>query len=129
MTEATFDPAALMREGIFLSDAVVIEFHEGAARDVYWATLHVGRTAVEIGTVRGPSDIATVLTMAAGVLMERYGYTDGIYISPDRRDRWVLIGPWVLNARLCERPNHLHLGSPAIARTMFNRLSGASDGT
>ena len=113
-------------EPIVLSDRVAIDFHPGAG-GLHWATLHTGTNTTEIGTVRTPRDIDTILTMVAGILIERPQYPDDIYVSADGSERWVLIGSWLLNARLDSKdPNHLTLGSPAVARELFVRRAGWS---
>jgi hypothetical protein len=116
-------------EPIVLSDEVVIDFHPGAG-NTYWATLHVGPNATEVGTVRHGQDIDTVLTITAGILMERMSYPDAVYVSADGTERWVLIGQWLLNARLgSPKPNHLHADTTRQARDVFNRRSGRGKGT
>lgn len=112
-------------EPIEFSPTVAIYFHPGAAPEVSWATLHVGHMDVEIGTVHGDHELDAVLTMAAAVLMERSAHADDIYISPDRSERWVLIGCWLLNARMTSHPNHVRYGTPELARDVFARLSEA----
>ena len=112
-------------EPIEFSSTVAIYFHEGAAPEVKWATLHVGHMDVEIGTVHGEQDMDSILTMAAAVLMERSAHADDIFISPDRSERWVLIGNWLLNARMTSHPNHVRYGTPELARSVFRRLSEA----
>lgn len=108
---------------IAFSDEVAIEFHEGAARGVWWATLHVGPQAIEVGSVRGDDDLDDVLTMAAGILMERSRYADLVYISP-AGDRLVLIGCWVLNARMGSTPTHKRLATGAKAKHAFQLAIG-----
>jgi hypothetical protein len=116
-------------EPIVLSDEVVIDFHQGAG-GMHWATLHTGPNATEVGTVRNGRDINTVLTIVAGILMERTSYPDAIYISADSTERWVLIGRWLLNARLgASKPDHLHAGTTRQARDAFNRRAGRGKGT
>lgn len=117
------DPVA-PRDPIDFSPTVGIEFHRGAG-GISWATLHLGHHAVEIGTVRGPGDLDSVLTMAAGVMMERPHHADDIFVSPDGSERWVLIGPWLLNARMTADPHHVRFGSATLARNVFDRLSEA----
>jgi hypothetical protein len=110
---------------IVFTDRVAIEFHRGAARGVWWATLHIGPQAVEIGTVRGEADIDSVLTMAAGVIMERDTWADDTWVSSDGSERWVLIGTWLLNARMTPHPHHVRYGTEELAREMFLRLREA----
>jgi hypothetical protein len=101
---------------IELSPDVHIDFHEGAARGVYWATLHIGREATEIGSAHTVDDIATVLVMAAGVLLERKAWVDGIHIGES--GRWVLIGRWVLSALLADA-DHTEWDDAPSARVAF----------
>ena len=119
------DESPASRDPIEFSPTVAIYFHAGAVPGVEWATFHVGHMDVEIGTVRGDADLDSILTMAAAVLMERSAHADDIYISPDRSERWVLIGNWLLNARMTSTPHHVRYGTPAMARDMFHRLSKA----
>lgn len=124
------DFAASM-DPIVFSDQVVIDFHPGAHLhdfaypEVWWATLHIGRQAIEIGTVRGLHDLDAMLTMAAGVMMERTTWTDDTYVSADGSERWVLIGSWLLNARMTAHPGHIRFGTHELARDMFLRLQEA----
>lgn len=108
-------------DDIVLSPDVCIEFHTGE-RGVSWATLHVGKhNTVEVGSVRTTADVDSVLTMVAGILLERTAWADDVWVSEDRTERWVLIGSWLLNARLDQKPGHLQAGSPQIARELFDR--------
>jgi hypothetical protein len=110
-------------DSIDLSPDVHIDFHPGAAHGVWWATLHIGREATEIGSVRGADDLSTVLTMAAGVLLERKRYVDDTHVGPS--GRWVLIGRWVLSAVLSQ-PKHLLWEDESSARIAFNIKAGLS---
>lgn len=110
-------------DDVILTNDVCIAFQAGA-RGVHWATLHIGPHTVEVGTVRSEADIDSVLTMTAGILLERQAWADDVWISPDRSERWVLIGQWLLNARMCRDPHHLHLGSAELARALFDRRRG-----
>lgn len=109
-------------EPITLSDNVSIEFYEGAAPGVWWASMHMGRDVTEIGSVHSPADIRTVLTMAAGRLLERPHWADDTHVSEG--GRWVLIGEWVLSAMLSD-PTHVHYGTEQIARDVFDRRANA----
>jgi len=117
------DDSVAPLDPIEFTPTVALDFHPGAVDGVWWATLHIGRQAVEIGTVRGVLDLDSVLTMAAGVIMERPAHADDVFVSPDGTERWVLIGSWVLNARMTSRPNHVHYGSHELARAIFTRLA------
>lgn len=107
-------------DSIDLSPEVHIDFHEGAAPGVYWATLHVGPDTIEIGSARTSGDVSNVLTMAAGVLLERTHWVDDAHIGPN--GRWVLIGCWVLSALLSE-PHHLQWEDTSSARFHFQMKS------
>lgn len=109
-------------ETITLSPDVHIEFHQGH-RGVHWATLHTAYTSTEIGSARTPSDIDNVLTMAAMVLMDRPASATRTFADKATGERWVLVGSWVLSARLGY--DHADLGSPAAALSHFNRLVGS----
>jgi hypothetical protein len=120
----SFDLAALTE--IPLSDSVGIDLHPGAG-GVRWATLHTGPNATEIGTVHTVADLDAVLTIAAAVLMERPHHVDGIWVSPDRTQRWVLIGEWVLTARMGSAPGHMHMATAEQAQAVFTlRSRGAA---
>lgn len=106
---------------IDLSPDVHIDFHAGAG-GVSWATLHTKHMATEIGTAKGPDDVGDVLTMAAAVLMERPAAARRAFADPSTGERWVLIGSWVLSARLGHE--HTHHGDEASAQSHFNRLVG-----
>lgn len=106
---------------IDLSPDVHIDFHAGFG-GVSWATLHTSRAATEIGTARDPNDIDDVLTMAAAVLMDHPASASQTFFDRDTGERWVLIGSWVLSARLGY--DHIRFGDEASARSHFNRLIG-----
>lgn len=108
-------------ESITLSRDVHIDFLPGA-NGVSWATLYTSRSSTEVGSVRSPKDIDDVLTMAAGVLMERPASATRTFADRETGERWVLIGAWVLSARL--GASHIFLGDEAIAHAHFNRLVG-----
>lgn len=127
MIDPSFDATALLQRGIHLSHDVVIDFHEGATSHVWWATLHVGRQTIEVGTIRDAADLNAVLVIVGGILLERYGYADGVYCSEDGATRLVLIGRWILNARLVANPNHLCLASAAEARAEFRKRTEGPD--
>ena len=105
---------------ILFSDDVAIAFHPGAAPDVWWATMHVGSTPIEIGSVHGAHDLDDVLRMAAGVLVERSRWADLVYVGTSGQ-RWVLIGCWVLNARMMG--GHRHFMTPEKARAEFSVIA------
>jgi len=107
-------------DSIDLSPDVHIDFHEGAARGVYWATLHVGPDAIEIGSARTSGDVSNVLTMAAGVLLERPLWVTDTHIGPN--GRFVLIGCWVLSALLSD-PHHVEWNDEASARWSFGMMA------
>src|SRR3954463_8553009 len=109
---------------LLLSDDVVIEFHEGARPAVWWAPMHIGPQAIEVGSVRDDDDLDNVLTMAAGVLLERTRYADLVSISPGGA-RWVLIGRWVLNAHMSRKPGHEQYPSRSAARAAFYEITRA----
>lgn len=110
-------PEHRMPETITLSRELHIDFHEGVG--VWWATLHSPRWATEIGTARSPNDIDDVLTMAAGVLLERPAWATRTSVSPTG-ERWVLIGRWILSAR----PGGPHVCYPNVfaAAAYFDHL-------
>lgn len=109
-------------EGIRFSPDVAVEFHPGAARGVWWGTLRVGRDSIEVGTSHGAHDLDGVLTMVAGILLERSHWADDTFISDDGSERCVLIGSWVLSARL--PGEHVHYGKPELALDVFRRRAG-----
>lgn len=106
---------------ITLSDTVHIDFHPGFG-GVAWGTLHTPTMATEVGSARSPDDLQTVLTMAAAALLERPYSATQTYVDRASGERWVLIGSWVLSARLGRE--HVDLGTEAAAATYFNRLIG-----
>lgn len=108
-------------ETITLSDTVHIDLHPGFG-GVSWATLHTGTFATEVGSVRSPDDINVVLTMAAAALLERPYSATRTYVDRVSGERWVLVGTWVLSARLGHE--HWNLGTAAAATSHFNRLCG-----
>lgn len=109
-------------EGIQFAPDVAVEFHPGAARNVWWATLHVGKDAIEVGTAHGANDLNGVLTMVAGILLERSHWADDTFVSDDGSERCVLVGSWVLSARL--PGEHVHYGTPELAVDVFKRRAG-----
>lgn len=106
---------------ITLSDTVHIDFTPGAG-GISWATLHTARMATEIGSARTPDDIDNLLTMAAGVLLEHPTSVTRAFADKETGERWVLVGPWVLSARLGH--DHIHCGTADAAATHFSRLVG-----
>lgn len=107
-------------DSITLSSSVHIDFHPGFG-GVAWGTLYTPTMSTEVGSARSPDDLKTVLTMAAAALLERPHSATRTYVNPNG-ERWVLIGTWVLSARLGR--DHVDLGTPAAAATYFDRLIG-----
>lgn len=109
-------------EGIRFARDVAVEFHAGAAPNVWWATLYVGHDGIEVGTVHGVDDLDSMLSIVAGILLERSHWADDTFVSEDGSERCVLIGSWVLSARL--PGEHVHYGTPELARDVFKRRAG-----
>lgn len=109
-------------EGIQLARDVAVEFHRGAAPNLWWATLHIGHDTIEVGTVHRSGDLDSMLSIVAGILLERSHWADDVFVSDDGAERCVLIGSWVLSARL--PGEHVHYGTPELARDVFKRRAG-----
>lgn len=111
-------------DDIDFSDQLGLHLHPGY-RGVWWAVLHVGRAAVELGAVRAAEDLNGLLSVIAQYLLEHRAPADDIYVSTDRKLQLVLAGSWVLSART--PTSHVHLGTSTHARIVFDRLKGAAD--
>jgi hypothetical protein len=113
-------------EPIVFTDRVRIEFPE--AHDTPWATMHRDSLQVELGPVHDDHDLTFVLTVAAELLMESISWSDR-WRSEDGKERYVLIGDWILVARSESGVEHYQYDNPLEARAAFAQRTGVPNGT